>query len=389
METICYLVRPCSGGMQKHLMELITYFGKSFRIVLIAPGKSAIAGEAKKMGVDVYELPLTENISVAKDIYALKGLLSVLRSEQPVLIHAHGFKVSLWGRLAGRISGIPVVVTVHNYPAYAADGQVIPRIFRAVEKFQGEWAFRYIAVSGTLADYLKENTDIPAEKIKVIYNGINTVPFEQSRREEEGAEPKICLDFIKKDGVTLVGTIARLAPQKGLSHFIRAAALLAPRFPQLKFVVIGDGPVKKFLERMVHKMDLKGRVFFTGYMEDIPSVMSKLDVFVLPSYKEGLSITLLEALAAARPVVASRTGGIPEIIMHNKTGKLIMPGDSRALAEAVEYFLLNPDEAKRMASAGQARTKEIFSRDEMLKSTEEIYRELVCKRDKPEVSSAR
>ncbi len=389
MQTICYLVRPCSGGMQKHVMELIAHFRNHFRIVLVASGGSGIATEAKCLGIEVYELPLTENISVVRDISTLKGLLSVLRRERPALLHVHGFKVSLWGRLAGRIMDIPVVVTVHNYPAYPVSGEVLPRLFRAVENYQGDWAYKYITVSQSLAGYLKQNTEIPADKIEVIYNGINTVPFELAQQGNLPFCSKTCLDFIKKEGVTLVGTLARLAPQKGLGHFIRSAAILVPRFPQIKFVIIGDGPMRRSLENMVHKLNLKGKVFFTGHMKDIPAVMSMLDVFVLPSNSEGLSLTLLEALAAARPVVASRTGGIPEIIIHNKTGKLITPGDGRALAEAVEQLLLNPEEAVKLASAGQARIKELFSRDEMIKRTGKIYKDLAGEKAELEVSSAK
>lgn len=388
METVCYLVRPCTGGMQKHVQEMIKYFSRQYRVVLVAPKGSLIASETKQNGITVYELPLAENISPGKDLYALRGLLSVLKKERPGLLHVHGFKVSLWGRLAGRIMGIPVIVTVHNFPAYPVNKTFLPGIFRTVEKVQGDWAYRYIAVSESIGEYLKKNSAIPAEKINVIYNGINTAPFEQAVRGDRSS-PKNCLDFIKKEGIALAGTVARLAPQKGLKHFIQAAGILAPLFPNLRFVIVGDGPMREFLENLVQKTGLGGRVFFAGYLNDLPSVMSMLDIFVLPSYTEGLSITVLEALAAARPVVASRTGGVPEIIIHNKTGKLVTPGDSGALADAVEQLLLNPEDAKKMAEAGQERVKSLFTEEEMLKRTGLIYEELVGSGDRLEVSSVK
>ncbi|MFY9113978.1 MAG: glycosyltransferase family 4 protein [Dethiobacteria bacterium] len=385
MDTICYLVRPCSGGMQKHVEELLGHFRHSYRLILVAPGGSSIAKTARRLAVDVFELPLTGKISPGRDLYALKRLLTILRRERPRLLHVHGFKMSLWGRLAGRIMGIPVVVTVHNYPAYPIRGRILPRLFRTIENAQGNWAYRYIAVSKSLAEYLLRNTTIDEKKIEVIHNGINTVPFEQAWQANQPAA-KTCLDFIKKEGTVLVGTVARLAPQKGIRHLIQAAAILSGRYPHLRFVIIGDGPMRSFLEILVQRLELKGKIFFTGHMENVPLLMSMLDIFVLPSYTEGLSLTILEAMAASRPVVASRTGGIPEIIIHDQTGKLVPPGDSYALAHAIEELLSDPDAAGKMAARGQARVKALFSREEMFRRTGELYHGFMSADDMAEVS---
>ncbi|NLZ28640.1 MAG: glycosyltransferase family 4 protein [Firmicutes bacterium] len=388
MGTICYLVRPCSGGMQKHVDELLGHFRQSYRLILVAPRGNLLVEKARQMDIDVHELPLSENITPLKDLYALRQLVVILRRERPRLLHAHGFKAGLWGRLAGRIMGIPVVVTVHNYPAYPVRGLVLPHLFRAVENAHGHWACRYITVSKALAGYLLKNTTIDEEKIEVIHNGINTAPFEQALQTNMPAA-RTCLDFIKKEGTVLVGTVARLAPQKGIRHLIQAAAILSGRHPHLRFVIIGDGPMRGYLENLVQRLEMQGKVFFTGQMEDVPSLMAMLDIFVLPSCSEGLSLTVMEALAALRPVVASHTGGVPEIISHDRTGKLVRPGDSHALARAIEELISDPDTAGRMAARGQARVKALFSREEMFRRTGRLYRKFMDTPASTEVSNVR
>jgi glycosyltransferase involved in cell wall biosynthesis len=374
--------------MQKHVDELLGHFRQSYRLILVAPRGNLLVKKARQLGIDVHELPLSENISPLRDLYTLRQLLVILRRERPRLLHVHGFKAGVWGRLAGRIMDIPVVVTVHNYPAYPVRGFVLPRLFRTIENAHGHWACRYITVSEALAGYLLKNTAIDEEKIEIIHNGINTAPFEQALQTDMPAA-KTCLDFIKKEGTTLVGTVARLVPQKGIRHLIRAAAILSGRHPHLRFVIIGDGPMRGYLEDLAQRLGMQGKVFFTGQMEDVPLLMPMLDIFVLPSCSEGLSLTVLEALAASRPVVASRTGGIPEIITHDRTGKLVPPGDSQALARAIEELISDPDRAGEMAARGQARVKALFSREEMFRRTGRLYRKFMDTPALTEVSDVR
>ena len=388
MTKICYLVRPCAGGMFKHIQNLVAHFSGSCQLVLVVPAGSELISAVNSFPVSVHELPLAENVSVGRDFYSLKSLLAILRGEAPDLLHVHGYKMSFLGLLASRITGVPAVVTLHNFPAYPQE-RLMSRFYSAMGKLQVDNGLRFITVSHALSRYLQDRMNIPETKIEVIYNGINSKPFEEALLNTEGRRNYSCLDFIKKEGVVLIGSVGRLAPQKGMERLVEAAALLAPRYPRARFVIIGEGPLRPNLERLISKLGLTGRFFLAGYHDNLPAIMSRLDIFVLPSHYEGLSIALLEALAAARPVVATSAGGVPEIVIPKKTGRLVPPGNPGRLAGAIGQMLSNPKEARNLALMGQKLIKTKFSSREMLHKTEAVYEGIVGESDKHEVSKVK
>ncbi len=370
-------MRPCSGGMKKHLQDLVDYFSQDYRVVLMAPQGTEPLLRLNKNGVDYFELPPAPDLMPGRDLITVKMILSLIRRIKPDILHVHGYRAGLWGVPAGRISGAPVVCTVHGYPAVTDSFSLSRFMFSAAWRMHHNWPARYITVSGALAAFLEEQGKVAPERITVIHNGIDAGLFETEIEDKSGSRQKNCLDFLVKNGSLLVGAAARLAPQKGLEVFIKAAALLAGNLQNINFVIIGEGPLRGKLEKLVDSLGLKGRVFFTGYIEDLPAAISRLDLFVLPSSKEGLSITLLEALAASRPVVASNTGGVPEIIIDGETGCLVPPEDAPALARAIYKMIISPQDGARMAGAGRLRVKMLFSREEMLQKTARVYQEIM------------
>lgn len=357
-DSLFYLIRPAAGGMRGHLRDLLAHFGEICRLHLASPDGD-LAVMAERSGGGFHPLPLEGDLRPREDLRVLCRLYRVLARIRPALLHTHGFKAALVGGAAARLSRTPLLVTVHNFPAHPA-GFLLPA-FRSLAASRGT---RFIAVSRALAGELDRWGADPA-RVTVIHNGIDAGRFDGAARRRRLSGER-----------AVIGTVARLAPQKGVAVFLQAAAILAARYPAIAFRVVGDGPERPALEAAAQKLGLGERVEFRGYREDLAAELEQLDLFVLPSLSEGLSITLLEALAAGCPVAACRCGGIPEIVEEGVTGLLTPPNDPDTLAGRVEELLRRPTEARRMAGAGREKVRRDFSREMMLHRTAEVYREM-------------
>ncbi len=361
---IFYLARPASGGMRSHLEQLLRRFSRDYILYLGAPPENDPAMTAGLPADRLFRLPLSGGISPAGDLLVFQRLCGLLRRLRPDLLHIHGFKAALAGLPAARLARVPVLVTAHNYPAHGAF-----RYVPAAWKILGDGNTHYIAVSGALAGELAA-LGIPRERITVIHNGIDAASFEAAAagrpaRFQPGRE-------------MVVGTAARFAVQKGLSYFLEAAAALAPLFPQMRFLVAGDGPERPAMERLACRLGLSGRLSFCGHIDDLPRRLAGVDIFVLPSLTEGFSLALLEAAAAGCAVVATRVGGIPEVIVNWVHGLLVPPADAVALARAVAALARNPALARRLALAGCERVRSQFTLERMLSRTAALYRRLAA-----------
>jgi len=371
---IMHVVRPVAGGIKNHLLALIGQsHGVRFHHQVACPPGS-LEQALKSLGVETFPVSLGGEVSPLRDLAALRDLISILKRERVQLLHAHSSKAGLVGRLAAGLAGVPaVVLTVHNsvfqdrWPAWKKAGMAL------CERGLAGRTGRIITVSNALARELTIRERISPEKIVTIYNGIEPGNFSLAANRDylwriTGIPP----------GKRVVGTVARLAPQKGVADFIRAAAILGGSMPEVNFLVVGDGPLKAELEQQAKQAGLSGRVFFTGERRDVDSIMPCLDVFVLASATEGLPLTLLEALAAGRPVVASRVGGIPEVVSHGVNGLLVDPGDVAGLARSMRSVLECREMSRAMGETGRRMVMESFTVGQMAGSTERVYLELVA-----------
>lgn len=352
--SLFYLARPAAGGIKEHLQILYRNFINQYRLYLA----TGIGGDSLSVDcADAILLPLRGHLDPAGDWLSFWSLYRLLKQLRPGLLHIHGFKAALIGLPAARLTGVPALVTVHNFLSLN-----VRRVAAQMHRIAGGHETRYIAVSHSLARELK-SWGIPAGRISVIYNGIDPAPYRQAsqgRRPPEG-------------GRILVGTAARLAPQKGLPVFIRAAAILADRFPRMQFLIAGSGPERPALEDLARRLGLSGRLSFPGYCKQLPDTLARIDIFVLPSLSEGQSITLLQAMAAGCTAVASRIGGVPEVIEDGLTGRLVPPGNAEALASVIAELAGDPEQARRLAAAGEKRVAARFTVQQMLAQTAAIY----------------
>ncbi|MCL5057638.1 MAG: glycosyltransferase family 4 protein [Actinobacteria bacterium] len=364
---VMHVIRPSQGGIRNHLLTLVGESDRNrFEHMVACP--EGMAGQFAQR-VKTYPLPLEGDISLAGDLAAAKKLFCLFRDCRVDIVHAHGSKAGLVGRPAALLAGVPaVVMTVHNsiFHHHLPGWKV--SLFAASERFLAGYTARIIAVSEALRRELIDREGVRPERVVTVYNGIAPEAF-CSGPDREYLERVTGIPAGRK----LVGTVARLAPQKGLKYLLNAASLLSARGEELSFVIVGDGPLRKELEKEVSDLDLPGRVFFTGQRRDVDRLMPCFDVFVLPSVSEGLPLTILEAMAAGRPVVSTRVGGIPEVIEEGVSGLLVDPGDIEGLARAIAYIAGDEEIARRMGGQGRERVVKHFNSRKMAGDTDSIY----------------
>jgi glycosyltransferase involved in cell wall biosynthesis len=257
-----------------------------------------------------------------------------------------------------------VVATCHNWVGGTAALGIYNHLDRmALKKFNA-----LAAVSDAVAQRLLA-FGVPAEKIKTVANGIDVTAFER-------AHP---LPLLKAEGSTVVGVVARLDLQKGFEYLLRAARELCKTFPDLKIVIAGEGPDRNAIEEIIEQYGLQSSVVLAGQQSNMPAVYAAMDIFVLPSLNEGLPMTVLEAMAASKPVIATRVGAIPSVIRDGENGLLVAPKDSEGLRNAVASLLNDPERRRRLGDQAHAWVSQNYTSEAMALKYREMYEEVLGK----------
>lgn len=284
------------------------------------------------------------------------------------ILHTHDYKADFYARLATFNSNIKRVATIH--PWLGVDQQITAKFYAALDKQVLRSFHRLVAISTEMHAQLVQD-GLPISKLITIENGIDLCRFTLNINQNE-ARQQLRLPL----GTTVIGTIGRLSEEKGHALLLRAAQLLVADFPDLTIMVLGDGPLRQQLSKEVEALNLQKHVVFTGVCSDIPKALTAMDIFALPSFTEGLPMTLLEAMAARKPIVASAVGSIPRLIRNQENGLTVQPHDAQALYEALAYLIRQPGHASRFASQAQA-DAQLFSAAGMGKKYIKLYDELL------------
>jgi glycosyltransferase involved in cell wall biosynthesis len=291
------------------------------------------------------------------------------------IIHCHGYKSNFYGLLASK-GQVPSVTTNHNW--LTAHWKL--KTYCLLDSLWIRFFDRIIAVSNEVKnDMLRFK--IPKEKISMIDNGIALERF--AKQVETNNTMKDQLGFDEK--TRIIGTIGSLGIEKGHIYLLEAARQILDRVKDLRFLIVGDGPLRKPLEEKSEKLGIKEQVIFMGQRKDIPELLMAMDIFVLPSIKEGLPMALLEAMAAKRPVIATRVGAIPKVIENKDTGVLVEPKDIKGLRDAIMNLLSDPGRMDLLARKGFDRVCMDFSSDEMGKNYLKLYTEITNHISPPDV----
>jgi glycosyltransferase involved in cell wall biosynthesis len=300
------------------------------------------------------------------DLTTLRDLLSLIQERQVAILHAHEFYMNTLGLAASRLTGVPLVATVHGRNYYA-DRLRRRLAYRLIGRFAG----KMVTVSQNLRHFLVERTGIPPEHIRVVPNGVSV---DEAPSRDKISEIRKALELDQQ--TLVVGTVGRLDPVKGHRYLIDAAVSVIQRCPRAVFLIAGRGENQVELERQARQLGVASQIRFLGHREDVRELLEIYDVFTLPSLSEGMPLALLEAMAAGVPCVASRVGGIGEVIADEETGLLVRPRDSQALARSILWLLNDPTFAKQMGAAGRQFVARRYSVPCMVQAYQDIYEEL-------------
>jgi len=284
------------------------------------------------------------------------------------VLHSHGYKTDLYALAAAMRNRVALVATSHNWPSKLLS----MRIYAALDRLALRMFDKVIVVSDTVARILR-NSGVAMEKVAMIPNGVDLARFRT-------AIPKLRIENgLPKNPV--VGFVGRLVPEKGGALLMRAAQHVLSKHPNVTFVLVGEGPAAAEWKTLASELGISKNVIFAGARDDIPQVYASFDMVVLPSLVEAMPMCLLEAMAAGRPVIATRVGAVPRLILDSQTGLLLQPGVTSALAMAIIRLLESPDLACRLGENGRARVAQHFSAEVMAKRYIAMYDQVLVGRD--------
>jgi len=329
--------------------------------------------KAKTQGVKVIPLPsLVRSISPIKDFKALFSLVWLMFKERPDIVHTHSSKAGILGRLAAKMAFVPNIIhTPHGHVFYGHFGPFASKMFLWVEKLFSKFTDRMVALTdGEKRDYIGLSVCSP-EKLLKIHSGVDVARYMQPNGNMVEKKRSLGLDQTE----AVIGFVGWLLPIKGPLYLIKAMEYVWPQHPEASLVFIGKGDLDVDLRARALRMNANGRVKFLGWREDIVEIMPIFDMLVLPSLNEGMGRVLVEAMAAGKPVVASRVGGIPDLVRHDETGYLVPPADEKALANGIKKLLDDPEKAKQMGLRGQEYCRQ-FSLEAMIEKLDDLYSSL-------------
>ena len=351
--------RELRGGQGQVLTLCKGLLERGVSQLLVCPPGSPLALRASEAGVPVRALRMRGEF----DLWAAWRLRTAIRAWGANLVHVHDAHAHALAWLAARrLPDVALVVSRR------VDFE-ISRNWISRRKYLDP-RVRYLAISTGVRDVL-ERGGVAPEAIRIVPSGVDLARFTfrtpPARLREEFGFPA---------SAPLIGTIGSLVDHKGHRYLLEAAPAVLERFPEARFLIVGEGELRPAFERQVRELGLMDRVLLPGYREDLEMFLSGFDLFVLPSHLEGLCTSLIDAMLFRLPAVGTRTGGVPDLIRHEETGLLVPPKEPRALAEALLRLLDDPGLAKRLAAAAHAHAMGHFTAERLVQNTLAAYQDL-------------
>jgi glycosyltransferase involved in cell wall biosynthesis len=309
-------------------------------------------------------------IQPASDLQALFETVGLIKQQRYDIVHTHSSKAGFIGRVAAWLAHTPVIIhTIHGFPFHRYMSPFRRWLYILLERFASGLSNQLISVSELLKGEAIRLKIAPADKITIIYSGIEFSQFEGSvnvvaKRLELGLNPHL----------PVVGTVGRLSKQKAPQDFVKAAFEVLQRVPEVQFVMVGDGPLRQKVEKLIGG---DSRIKILGYRQDVPQILQTFDIFVLSSWWEGLGRALTEAMIVGLPVVATRVNGVPELVIDGETGLLAPPQCPHLLAEKIVCLLQNPDAAKQFGQNARQKVASRFNADLMIERISNLYQQLL------------
>lgn len=359
------------GGQPERILVISKFLsGWGHRVVLAVPRNSTLSKRARAAGLRVFDdLSFPRGFHPLTYLTELRKLKRLMESEEFDIVHTHGSQDTWCAAVAAKLAGIPLVVrTRHNlFPIspHLLNRWLYSRCINAV-----------IGSSEAVRDEFRRNGLFDPESIAVIPPAVDTSRFDPSKWDGRAVRSELKIDA----NAPLVGMVARLAPEKGHRYFVEAAAIVLRVRPDVAFLIVGEGPMEEKIRDRVRGLGIERSVILTGMRDDVPSVLSALDIFATSTLTESFGVSIMEAMAMELPVVATRVGGVPGFVTDGETGLLVPPKDPEALAGAVLKLLSDGELAERIGKAARACVLQNFTQEKLARATEELYYRLLKER---------
>lgn len=366
------LYRLDTGGMETVLVTVINRTAALYRHAVVCLDNFTDFRE-RIVDPDVQCLALHKR--AGKDVRCYFRLWRALRRLRPALLITYNIG-ALDAVAVAKLAGVRCVVHAER-GRDASDPLGENRRYRRLRRWLAPWINRFVTVSENLRRWLVEQVGIQASKVDCIPNGIDVTRFAMAN----GTTSRHLLGTFAPPGTLLIGTVGRLDAVKDQAGLVAAFSMLgeadAAMRARLRLVIIGEGAERPNLQAQIAQLGLEGQVCLLGNREDVPALLQELDIFVLSSIAEGMPGAVLEAMAAALPIVATDVGGVAEVVETGVTGTLVKPGDVPVLASALATYCADPALRHRHGSAGRARVESRFSQDAMIESYVSLYDKLL------------
>jgi len=372
MKVLLVITKGTWGGATKYVYDMARSLHESGIEVAVAYGpKGELTTKLEELSIPQYNIDgLTRDLGFFRELKAYKGILSIIDEFEPDIVHVNSSKGGI-SALAAKLRGKKVIFTVHGWAFNERRNSIFKFIFKVAYFFTIFFSDKTILVSEALKKPIQKWPF--AKKLSVIPNGVRPLkPLNKtSARKELAVLDPTLEEYLQK---TWIITVAELHDSKGIDTMLSALTVLREEGAELPhYVVLGEGDERWRLEKLIASYDIGEYVHLVGFVQNASLYMKAGDIFVLPSRTEALGYVLIEAGMAGVPVVASRVGGIPEIIEHNKNGLLVPPGSGAVFAVAILNFLKDKKKQKELAKALQEHVVEKYSLEVMFSKTKDLY----------------
>ena len=352
------------GGIEKKIVDVLSRLDRKRFTPLVCclrSKKGVYEEELERQGIKVYKL----NFKSRLDPIELFKLVNLLKRENVKVIHSHMYRANIPSIVAGKLANVPVIIPqVHNIEDWKSKREFI------LERFFYPLSSKIVTVSEAVKSFEVKNTGLASNKFVTVYNGVDLGKYsfpdseKQKLKNELGIKGKI------------VGMVARLYPQKGHIYLLMAAKEILKDTPDVKFLIIGDGPLRSCLEQKAKEFDIHKNFIFTGAVKETAKYYSLMDISVLSSNIEGFSNVILESMASGIPVVATRVGGNHEAVIDGETGFLVDYGNAVELAQKITILLKDEGLRSKMGKKAKERAS-LFNLEKMVENVEQLYDELI------------
>ena len=363
---------PYGGAQRNTFLTVKGLIEDGYDTELVCGAGGPLIHEARAAGVPVHVMAeLVRPVHPVKDCRALIQLYRLFRSGGYQIVHTHSVKAGLVGRLAAWCARVPVIIhTLHGVP-FRINGDFKSRFYIVYERLLGLITRSFVCVGEVLRQEISAWKIAPGNKLTTIYSGIDFTSYVPQRTALE-TKQKLGME----GAWPIVGCIGRLSEQKAQHYLVEAVALLTDKYPRIKLLLVGEGGLRSFLEKQIQDLGLASNVSLLGERDDIADILNVCDVYAMSSRWEGVGRALTEAMHMGLPVVATSVDGVTELISDEKTGLLVQPENTQALAAAIDRLAADRELAKRLGLSAREKVKELMDGHQMVRAIEELYEKL-------------